>query len=317
MRVYDHLEKHGRQETDGIDMGEVFIYPKIDGTNARVDLDENYNVRAGSRKRIITPEDDNAGFAAWVVENESRLEDLIVAIATARQTDSQNVTVYGEWLVPHTLKTYRDDAWRKFYIFDVHIEGVGYLHPDHWQGVAMRMEFEVIRPLQIANNPSVDQLVYAMNEHNTFLVKDGEGLGEGIVLKNYRWQNQWGRQPWAKMVRNEFKERHGAAMGPPELQGTKMVELEIAAECVTRALVEKEIAKIELDWGEQFEMEPESAEPCPRKVLIPRLLSTIFHCVVTEDMWAMVKKHKNPKVDFKKLQQACIMRTKELAPELF
>ena len=26
---------------------------------------------------------------------------------------------FGEWLVPHSLKTYREDAWRDFYIFDV------------------------------------------------------------------------------------------------------------------------------------------------------------------------------------------------------
>lgn len=124
------------------------------------------------------------------------------------------------------------------------------------------------------------------------------------------------------MVRNEFKERHGATMGPPELKGTKMVELEIAAECVTRTLIEKEIAKIEqaylnelastMDWDDAV-----AAPPLPRGKLIPQLLGRIFHCVVTEDIWAMVKKHKNPKIDFKKLQQACIQRTKEVAPELF
>ena len=28
--------------------------------------------------------------------------------------------LYGESLVPHSIKDYREDAWRKFYVFDVY-----------------------------------------------------------------------------------------------------------------------------------------------------------------------------------------------------
>ena len=27
--------------------------------------------------------------------------------------------LFGEWLIPHRLRTYRDDAWKRFYVFDV------------------------------------------------------------------------------------------------------------------------------------------------------------------------------------------------------
>jgi ATP-dependent RNA circularization protein (DNA/RNA ligase family) len=37
----------------------------------------------------------------------------------AFHTKYRDLRLYGEWLVPHTLKTYNDDAWRKFYVFDV------------------------------------------------------------------------------------------------------------------------------------------------------------------------------------------------------
>lgn len=52
------------------------ITEKIDGTNAQVVVGEDGSVRAGSRKRWITPEDDNFGFAAWVRRNEEELREL-------------------------------------------------------------------------------------------------------------------------------------------------------------------------------------------------------------------------------------------------
>jgi hypothetical protein len=52
------------------------ITEKIDGTNACVVI---YNgvVSAQSRKRIITPDDDNYGFAKWVYDNAGALMDTL------------------------------------------------------------------------------------------------------------------------------------------------------------------------------------------------------------------------------------------------
>lgn len=52
------------------------ITEKLDGTNAQVCIDEYGTVRAGSRTRWITPENDNYGFAAWVKQNEQELLKL-------------------------------------------------------------------------------------------------------------------------------------------------------------------------------------------------------------------------------------------------
>lgn len=55
----------------------VVITEKIDGTNASVHINEDESViRAASRTRFITPEDDNFGFAAWVEENKHELLKL-------------------------------------------------------------------------------------------------------------------------------------------------------------------------------------------------------------------------------------------------
>ncbi len=60
---------------------EVVITEKIDGTNAAVivELDQDGFPRvvgAQSRTRLITPEDDNFGFARWVHENAEELAKL-------------------------------------------------------------------------------------------------------------------------------------------------------------------------------------------------------------------------------------------------
>lgn len=71
---------------------EVIISEKIDGTNAQILIAANdklflttgravyqndeFSIFAGSRTRWITPADDNAGFARWVVEHAEELLQL-------------------------------------------------------------------------------------------------------------------------------------------------------------------------------------------------------------------------------------------------
>lgn len=55
---------------------EVVITEKIDGTNAAVRITEDGRVFAQSRKRFITPEADNFGFATWVYLNAPSLQRL-------------------------------------------------------------------------------------------------------------------------------------------------------------------------------------------------------------------------------------------------
>lgn len=53
----------------------VVVTEKIDGTNACVGITEDGRVYAQSRKRLITPEHDNFGFAGWVQEHADELRD--------------------------------------------------------------------------------------------------------------------------------------------------------------------------------------------------------------------------------------------------
>lgn len=86
---------------------QIVITEKIDGTNAQVLIGLDGQVRAGSRKRFITPEDDNFGFAAWVEENEA---ELVEALGPGRH--------FGEWWGKGIQRGYNLDH-RRFSLFNV------------------------------------------------------------------------------------------------------------------------------------------------------------------------------------------------------
>jgi hypothetical protein len=57
-------------------LGTVVITEKMDGTNACIIIEDDKIIGVQSRKRLITPEDDNYGFAGWVSRNEEELLGL-------------------------------------------------------------------------------------------------------------------------------------------------------------------------------------------------------------------------------------------------
>lgn len=64
----------------------VTVTEKIDGTNACVVFEEDGKMFVQSRNRIITPDSDNAGFAAWAYKNQDELFNIL---GKGRH--------YGEW----------------------------------------------------------------------------------------------------------------------------------------------------------------------------------------------------------------------------
>jgi hypothetical protein len=106
---------------------EVIVTEKIDGTNAAVVIEDallldgphkacmpanaiakvgNLNIYAQSRTRFITPENDNAGFARWVVEKAEQLVDL----GPGRH--------FGEWFGSGIQRTYGLQE-KRFALFNV------------------------------------------------------------------------------------------------------------------------------------------------------------------------------------------------------
>jgi hypothetical protein len=291
---YQHLERYGNTEVEGIEVGTCYVFPKLDGTNGSVWWDDGA-LRCGSRNRELTLDNDNAGFLNAMVVDKA---------ITSFFDHTKNLILYGEWLVPHTLKTYNDDAWRKFYVFDVFDRNKErLLSYDEYSAPLIAAGINVIAPIAIIKNGTETHFTECLTKAH-YLVKDGEGVGEGVVIKNYDYTNKYGRQTWAKIVTNEFKANHHIAMGAPVI-GCEIVEEKIAAKYVTQALVDKVEAKIVNEmggWSSKY---------------IPRLINTVWYDVVTEETWNFVKEFKNPKVDFKVLSHYVTAKIKELKKELF
>ncbi len=305
-KKYQHLERFGTPEVAQIELGEAFVFPKIDGTNASVWLDEKGNIQAGSRNRHLTLQKDNAGFLDWVLKQKNLIQYL---------EENPTHRLFGEWLVPHSLKTYKNTAWKNFYVFDVAIDKkkdeilhdgdttLKYLHYNDYQKGLEKYNINYIPPICIIKNGSYEQFINQLMK-NVFLIEDGKGVGEGIVIKNYNYKNRSNHQNWAKIVTSEFKEKHAKEMGGSIIKGKKLVEEAIAEKYTTKALCEKVLAKIELEtaWSNK---------------LIPRLLNTVYYDIVKEESWNFIKENKNPTINFGTLQHFVFMFVKIQLPHIF
>ena len=266
-KKYQHIERFGTTETEGIADGICYVFPKIDGTNAQ--LWWNNGLQAGSRKRHLSLDKDNAGFLGWALKQHEFNRFF---------NDYPNLRLYGEWLVPHTLKTYEQSAYRNFYVFDV-MDGDEYLPYNIYYKLIEEYEIEYIPPICVIENPTEDRLIN-MLQKNYYLIQDGKGVGEGLVIKRYEFTNRFGNTVWAKIVRNDFKAKH-AKVQVTKVKEKKIIEQEIANQFVTLALVEKEHAKInnEAGWSSKH---------------IPRLLETVYYCIIKEDSWNIIKNIRTP-----------------------
>lgn len=302
-RKYQSIKKLNSNETEGINEGVSYIFPKIDGTNAQVWFDGE-QIQAGSRNRMLdeSSDGDNAGFCKYARQNEKLL---------AFFKKYPDVRLVGEWLVPHTLRTYEDNAWREFYVFDVIFEFNPSEETEHFHYMEYQLytqildEFDIkyIPMIKAIHNATTDDYLQCMQE-NTFLIKEGEGLGEGIVVKNYGYLNRFGRVVWAKLVNETFKAKHQKDK-TPQVVNDGLIEGKIVNEFVTKALVDKEYSKIVNEkgyWDDKF---------------IGRLLNTCYYCLITEELWSALKKHKNAKIDFRLLNRFTIEKVKSLLPDFY
>jgi len=289
---YQHIERLGTSEVEGILNGKVYVYPKIDGTNGQAWFDGE-QIFVGSRKRFITPEDDNAGCARAILQDEKICKYL---------KDHIEYHLFFEWLVPHTIKNYEVDAWRKPYIFDVAVKGenntFNYLSYEEYSEDLKRYGLNIIEPLSIIDNPTQEELM-KIAENNHYLMQEGF-TGEGVVMKNYDYLNKYGRKIWAKLVLAEFREKKKEKANKPKINIQNDIELAIVEKYITESFVQKEKAKIENEvggWESKY---------------IKRLLSTIWYSFIKEESYNFVKFYKNPTINFRELNRLCLQKTKEI-----
>jgi len=312
-KEYQHVVKIDDPEVEGLLVGKCYIFPKIDGTNSSL-WRENCYIRGGSRRRKLSLDNDNQGFINYIAND--------VPYAFGNFFDQHtDVRLYGEWLVPHTLKTYRDDAWRKFYVFDVTIstpDGELYVPYDEYKVWLDEFDIDYIPPIRIITNPTHEDLMRCV-QLNTFLIKEDSGVGEGIVIKNYNFVNRYGRITWGKIVTNEFKDKHYKDMGAPERDVT-LLEKELVDKFLDQPIVDKVYANILIENKQYDDEKGYYIDPPFNSRWIPQLLNTVYYEFVREEIWSMVKyieKERYRAIDFKSLKQHSFNKVREYYPQLF
>lgn len=296
-QFYQHVERIDSDEVDGILDGEVYIYTKLDGTNAGVHYD-NGKVIVNSRKRELSEDKDNAGCMEYVL-SQPKFEQFF--------NEFPNLYLYGEFLVKHSIRTYKDSAWKKLYVFDVvdfsNPENLRYLSYEEYEPLLKKYNIEYI-PLIATLNHTTKEDILPYLDKTTFLQSDSTTPGEGLVIKRYDgWKNKYGRTTWAKIVRKEFmvsKKIH-REVSPNE------IEESIVEKFCTDAFIEKELAKILEDIG---------TDNWDNKY-ISRCLNSVYHELISEEAWSFIKKFKNPKIDFSILCVLATEKTKNVMRDFF
>jgi len=199
---------------------------------------------------------------------------------------------------PHTIRGYKKDAWRKFYIYDVY-DGERFLKPDEWMEDISSAGLDYIFHSSLYK-PTMEEVEAVRTLLSSKYMKEGE-IGEGIVLKNFSFINKYGEKKYAKYINEFFHNR------PKKDKLVHLIEDEIATE-VTKELVDKTVAKI---------LVAEDTDRWDRKTMIPRLIETVYHDVITEKLYDKLKKLKLPVVNFKLLKGSISRAIRENGEEYF
>ena len=159
--VKDSVEFRGFQKIKRGNPFMVTITEKIDGTNACVIVQDGEVVGAQSRNRMITPENDNAGFAQWVEENKEDLKEL---------GDGYH---YGEWAGPGIQKNRHEFPEKTFLLFN------SFRWRDR-EGVRVRPECCEVVPVLFEGILSPAMFVEILNE-----LEATEPDPEGVVVYHH------------------------------------------------------------------------------------------------------------------------------------
>lgn len=298
-KKYQHVERLGVDEVTGLLNGTVYVQPKIDGSNGQVWLQDD-RLHFGSRRREVSIDDDNAGFA----NHFQALETSNPLVNYLRKYP--NRILYGEWLVQHVVR-YRKDAYQQFYVFDVlDATTEKYISYQNYTDELDAFGILQVPLLAVVDAPSETQIV-GIAKANHFLLSS-EVVGEGVVVKNYEFTNQYGRTVWGKYVLDDFKKSKGVKKAIRDKTAGINPYGDVIESLVTKAFVEKEFLKFKESLGdERFTAK-----------LIPRLLETIYHEFINEESWHLIRKfRKNPVIDFNAVQRSVYEQIKNNLPMLF
>ncbi len=301
-RKYMHIEKYSK---DTICNGLYYIFPKIDGTNGSIWVEDTglrkvndeivYSFRAGSRNRELTLNNDNFDFYNKMSNNSDNYIEFFI--------NYPNIILYGEYLVPHTLKNYKDDSWGKFYVFDFfNTKKNEYVNYEEYHKILNAYNIEYIPAICKIKDPQLEYLLRIVN-NNTYLTKP-DSIGEGIVLKNYDFKNKYGNQNWIKIIRDDFKYMNAKEFKTKTINQTLKIEEKI----INRYVNDMSVGKV---YERLCQINSD------RRYVIQNLLIDVYKELIVDNIYNIIKENNFPVIDFKLLNKLCILKIKIIKSDVF
>lgn len=170
------------------------------------------------------------GFYIWAKEN-IEVDKLL-----------DGVVYFGEWTAPH--KVVYEGYTKQFFLYDIynlHLEE--YVSFSMVRDEAKRLGLNLVPVFFEGEFESFDQLMSYVGKTELNGKLGGESYGEGIVVKNVAYRDNFGKQMFVKLVVDKFAEvQKQKAPKDPKKKFTP-AELKVR-ECLTTARVEKQLFKM-------------------------------------------------------------------------
>lgn len=282
---YQHVERLGHKEVEGLLDGDVIVQEKIDGANATVARCDGDLVIASRNQTLSTNGEPATGFRGLVeYVLKSRIPEFVRKYSWALR---------GEWLVQHSLP-YSKEAMGRFYVFDVQPDK-GYLHPDFYVPLLIEYGIDFVPVAARLTRPTIDELVNLTKMASVF----GASHCEGIIIKRYDFVNQYGRTQWGKMIHEDFKVKNTLHFGAGK---TDPAEVRFVANRLRNEMIEKTIHKVAADKQEDATVRHMAA-----------VLGRVWYDLFTEELWDFVKKDRVGAFDFNAARKLVEQKTRDLA----
>lgn len=301
-RSYIHIER--LDKLDGYLNGTVTVTPKVDSTNGVIWYNEEEDkICAGSRKRKLNSQSDNAGFYNWVHSDSPEAKALKYFII-----HHSELIVYGEWIPENKfighIKTYNKDALGTFQIFDIYdADAEKYLEDDVWRKLIEDYpELHPVPILAVLENPTEEE-VLEIAKSNKYLLDYAENAGEGVVLRNPEYRDEWGHYQIAKVVLDEYRQIQGTPKAKAESK-----RLDCEENIVEVYVTDAELAKAKAKVCVTLELDEFDAR---NGKCIGYYLNLVWKDFIEENIMHILKKYKNPVINFQVLQNLCFMKARK------
>lgn len=230
-KKYHKIIRYGHKSTqDVLNKGDyIIIQEKIDGANASFAV-INGELKCWSRNRELNESNTLEGFYEWVQQNV-QVQKLL-----------EGVVYFGEWTAQH--KVSYEGYMKQFFLYDIynlHLEE--YVSFSMVRDEAKRLGLQLIPVFFEGEFESFEQLMSYVGRTDLGGKLKGKPTGEGIVVKNVNYRDEFGKQVFVKLVIDGFREIQRQKQTKDSKKAFSEAESKVR-ECVTLPRVEKQVFKL-------------------------------------------------------------------------